>query len=191
MHPDLLRELEYELEAEFEALGESEWEDEFEAPEDPGWPTGRLFKPDNTLAPIGRYQTSSTMPCEQLTLDSRDLFRAFNTLNDTLAQMDQMQNATTRDPDAWDKLAFALPRHRSRVEQAMKDMIQRVRDGTYTADGCKKGPRGKFQKLAEQLLDLKLQGGWNRRSPYKVDRSGNYVANLRRLRDVLGYWLTH
>jgi hypothetical protein len=190
MRSDPLEQLEYELEAEFEALGESEWEDEFEDPPWPSWPTGRTFDPGPpTLIPASPVPTSPRLPCEGLRRDADALSRLLSGLNESVALLDQMASVKPRDQQAWDLIKGRALKQEATLARAMQAMIGSLRDGSYKADGCTAGPTGRFARVTKTVRKLRLQGGWER-IPYVRDpATGDYVENLRRLRDILVYLL--
>jgi hypothetical protein len=190
MQPELEEQLEYELEEEFEAIGESGWEEEFEDPAWPTWPPGRRFDPGPlTTIPSGPFKTSPRLPCERLKLDAADLRDSLSNLNRSLALMDRIKSVKPRDQQTWGEITRRVEKERDSVEAAMRGMIQRLRTRSYNIDGCTKGPRGHFAQVTEQVRNLRLQGGWER-IPYKKDpATGDFVENLRRLRDILVFLL--
>ena len=165
-----LAQLEYELEQEF---GESEWETEFEGPVPYTWPPGRTFHPGLATIAAGPYKTSSKLPCEMLKLDAASVRDSFNGLNRSIALLEKMKNVRPRDQQTWDEIGGRARKQIETIRVAMKAITERLKDGSYTRDGCTKGTKGTFAQVTEMVRRLEPLGGWRR------------FSSLRRVRDLL------
>jgi hypothetical protein len=179
MRTEFEEELEYDL---------GEFAGSREAPPAPTWPAGRRFDPGPpTIIPSGPYRTSPDLPCQRLKLDAADLRTTLGNLNKSVALLDRIKKAKPRDQQLWDETVWKAEKERDSVEAAMKGMIGRLRSKYYqNLDGCAKRD---FAQVTEQVRHFQLQGGWQR-LPLRINpTTGDFVENLRRLRDILVFLL--